>query len=913
MEWHTVSRLSQHQDETAEGYLICRDVPIARTGTQIYWENEVPPLQGDVGGRVHVDREAAEVFHPDSVKSFEGKPLVDDHPWEPVGPDNWNDLVIGYVANARRGEGIHDDLLLADLIFTTRRGIDAVRSGKRAISVGYNAFYEQTAPGLGRQKSIFCNHVALVDEGRCGARCQIMDGRTVYNYDAEGFVESEHPRAPKGTAGGGEFTSGGGGGAAATHQQTKVVNGKRVTASGGDLPEHVAKLKIPPAWTNVTYSPDPGAALLATGRDAKGRRQAVYSDEHTARQSAEKFERIKALNAQFDKIRAANEKARKSPETAEAADAAALIMHTGMRPGGEAGATKADVQGYGATTLEGRHVVQTKDGVKLRFVPGKKHGQTIEMPISDPDIAKMLLKRKADAGNTGRLFDVNAAGLSKHVHSLGDFKTKDFRTHLGTKTAMDEVKRIPEPRDPKQYKRAVMMVAKSVSDKLGNTPTIALASYINPIVFAPWKESLGMTADATPDGDDDDWPDVFVGSVGNTPDPAGPPDDDDDDDEEPAEFPPDVAAILGFDPMDEDAGDDLDETDGDIHEGDDEDAGDTHDGTCACDQCRSAQETNTMSKRSLRDLLTSVGHAAFFAKDKLTIDKLIKDAEEEAGGEDPTAHAEPDGDEGKHASNVHVHIEHKGSAADTVDARLTKLEDSIARISDMLTTRASSKDADGDKDDDKKDDDKKTDDDDGDKDDDDDKKKDETKDVDAGEGAQTGIAPPSAEPDLMEADPALKMGPSMMGDSTYKSRINQAMNSLIRDTKGRAEVLSPGIKIGVLDGALGDDRMKQAGQRICDIRRQALTAAAGNERGMVAVGRHTADAIKTMSCDAVRMLFIDASDRMRQMNNAQNMPSPQFGDMRRRANGDLRSRIEDINKRNAEYWAAKGGTARRIG
>jgi hypothetical protein len=102
---------------------------------------------------------------------------------EPVGPANWNDLSIGYVSNPRRGTGTNDDLLFADLIFTSQKGIDAVQSGKRAISVGYNAFYEQTAPGLGRQKDIHCNHVALVDEGRCGARCSIMDGRTVYTAD----------------------------------------------------------------------------------------------------------------------------------------------------------------------------------------------------------------------------------------------------------------------------------------------------------------------------------------------------------------------------------------------------------------------------------------------------------------------------------------------------------------------------------------------------------------------------------------------------------------------------------------------------------------------------------------------------------------------------------------------------------
>ena len=209
MEWHTVSRLSPHCDETAEGYVIYRDVPIARTGTQIYWENEVPPLAGDAGGRVHVARDAEDVFHPDSIKSFNGKPLVDDHPWEPVGPDNWNDLVIGYVSNVRRGDGVRDELLLADLMFTSRKGIEAVRRGKRAISVGYNAAYEQDMPGTGRQRDIFCNHVALVDEGRCGSRCVIMDGKPLWLSDAE-FIEAEHPRDEDG-----KFTFGGGGGGGA--------------------------------------------------------------------------------------------------------------------------------------------------------------------------------------------------------------------------------------------------------------------------------------------------------------------------------------------------------------------------------------------------------------------------------------------------------------------------------------------------------------------------------------------------------------------------------------------------------------------------------------------------------------------------------------------------------------------------
>jgi hypothetical protein len=311
-----------------------------------------------------------------------------------------------------------------------------------------------------------------------------------------------------------------------------------------------------------------------------------------------------------------------------------------------------------------------------------------------------------------------------------------------------------------------------------------------------------------------------------------------------------------------------------------------------------------MSKRTLRDYI----YEGFFARDKASVAKIVLDAEEAAAAAGPE-HDEPDGDEGKQAIVIHNHHNEGGNGTGDADPdkngdddddwkkktddTLKELRDAVKAITDKLTGRDEFPPK---KDDDEDD-------------------KDETKDEELadppGEGAATSSDPPSAEPDLMEADPALKTGKSMMGDATLVARVNSAMNSVIRDTKARAEVLAPGIKIGVLDGALGPDRMKQAGQRICDTRRSALLTAAGTERGMVAIGRHTSDAIKTMSCDAVRMLFIDASDRMRSMNNAANIPSPQFGQQQRATNDSLRAKIEDINKRNAERWAAWGGTARR--
>jgi DNA topoisomerase I len=302
--------------------------------------------------------------------------------------------------------------------------------------------------------------------------------------DDADFKESEHPRDEDG-----QFTSGGGGtGGRARLEPTKTVNNQRLTASGAPLPEHIAKLKIPPAWTDVHYAKEPGAALLVAGRDGKGRMTAIYSTEHSAHAAAVKYARIAELSAKFDKIRKQNEDARRAPATRDVADCLAVVMDMGIRPGSDSD-TGAAVQAYGATTLEGRHVRVTTGGkVSLQFT-GKK-GVALNLPVTDEKLAAMLLKRKDKAGPKGRVFgDVSHHKLLAHTHSMngGGFKTKDFRTHLGTTTAAKLVASREAPTDAKSYKKAVMEVARAVSEKLGNTPTIALQSYINPVVFADWS------------------------------------------------------------------------------------------------------------------------------------------------------------------------------------------------------------------------------------------------------------------------------------------------------------------------------------------------------------------------------------------------------------------------------------------
>ena len=120
-----------------EGYLLCLNVPVARTGTQEYTPAELNLPPGSCEGPVPVFRPEDEVFSPETIASFEGMPVTNNHPPEGVTVENIRALQKGHAHNVRRGSGVESDLLLADLIITDPGLIDAILEGKRGISCGY--------------------------------------------------------------------------------------------------------------------------------------------------------------------------------------------------------------------------------------------------------------------------------------------------------------------------------------------------------------------------------------------------------------------------------------------------------------------------------------------------------------------------------------------------------------------------------------------------------------------------------------------------------------------------------------------------------------------------------------------------------------------------------------------------------
>ena len=307
------------------------------------------------------------------------------------------------------------------------------------------------------------------------------------------FSESEHPRRKDG-----EFARKGAGQAkAATSAAISKAKQAPVVWKRHDgslfAPHEVQRLvalKTPPAWQGLRLNADPSAKLQVTGIDAKGRVQRRYSAQHTAAATVTKFHRLKAFNAVAGKIMGSAQvdmfNHRLPPQQRDAAAVVKLIATTAFRIGSDRD-TGADEKAYGASTLLKSHVKVGKSGdVSFEFVG--KSGKVNAKTVHDAELARYIRGRK-QTGTGDKLFDVPPTAVRKYLKEKGgaEFKVKDWRTWHGTNEALKVIDTLTLPTDSKSYAKFRAAVGKHVAAHLGNTPAVALASYIDPTVFARWS------------------------------------------------------------------------------------------------------------------------------------------------------------------------------------------------------------------------------------------------------------------------------------------------------------------------------------------------------------------------------------------------------------------------------------------
>ena len=160
-------RLSEHKYKTPEGYLICTDAILARTGKQTYTKDE---LFGDGdSAEVDVDRPYKEVFDASTLASFENKPVTIEHPDEEVNVGNYKDYAVGYVRDVHQGKTSDgQDVILGNIVITDQQAINDIEEGKHTnLSCGYDCDILGD-DGSYFQHKIRGNHVALCECPRAG-------------------------------------------------------------------------------------------------------------------------------------------------------------------------------------------------------------------------------------------------------------------------------------------------------------------------------------------------------------------------------------------------------------------------------------------------------------------------------------------------------------------------------------------------------------------------------------------------------------------------------------------------------------------------------------------------------------------------------------------------------------------------
>lgn len=167
------AQISPNMTRTPEGYLICRNVPINRTGDQEYAARELQ-LDGDPDRLVIVHRHPEDVFDPAAMASFEGKDITQGHPPENLTPENQAAYSKGHIENVHRVE----DTTVADLFIKDPSLASDVENGVvREVSCGYLCDYVPDGDGY-KQQRIRGNHVAVVPRGRAGHDVAIKDAAT---------------------------------------------------------------------------------------------------------------------------------------------------------------------------------------------------------------------------------------------------------------------------------------------------------------------------------------------------------------------------------------------------------------------------------------------------------------------------------------------------------------------------------------------------------------------------------------------------------------------------------------------------------------------------------------------------------------------------------------------------------------
>lgn len=270
----------------------------------------------------------------------------------------------------------------------------------------------------------------------------------------------------------------------------------------------IRDLAIPPAWKEVWICAAENGHIQAIGIDAAGRRQYLYHDAWRAQRDAAKFDRVLVFAHRLPRVRrrvSADLTANGKP-LAEARVLAATIRLLDLgtfRIGNPEYAEEHDT--FGLTTLQRRHVTVRRNEIRFNYTA--KYGMNRVEVVHDPavaDVIRALRRRRALADEPvfgwrqGRRWcPLRSDQVNTYLQDVAGMEVtaKDFRTWHATVLMAVALAAEPSPHSKTASRRAIASAYRSVSEQLGNTPSVVKASYVDPRLLDLYRDgtTIGLS------------------------------------------------------------------------------------------------------------------------------------------------------------------------------------------------------------------------------------------------------------------------------------------------------------------------------------------------------------------------------------------------------------------------------------
>ena len=241
---------------------------------------------------------------------------------------------------------------------------------------------------------------------------------------------------------------------------------------------------IPPRYRDVKINVNVNKKIRAIGYDDKNRPQYIYHKEHIEKQKNKKFNQMIIFGKKFSKINKMIHKDMQLSDNSKNNQIAIilkLIMDCHFRVGSEK--YLKDNQSYGTTTLEKKHIMETKGGITVNFIGKKKVHNFCD--VKDKLLIKTLRQKKRK--KSSRLFTykykrkdvtVKPSDVNKYLKRFGDISTKNFRTWGANIEYIRQL--LHNHLDSKHPKYAIKESINKVAFKLHNTVGVCKNNYIDP-------------------------------------------------------------------------------------------------------------------------------------------------------------------------------------------------------------------------------------------------------------------------------------------------------------------------------------------------------------------------------------------------------------------------------------------------